>query len=64
MREPPTRYLVLETDGAVVGFVSWQVVSEEDEAVIYWFVFPLQSLIPAMSYTSTRLFKEVGSDDN
>jgi GNAT superfamily N-acetyltransferase len=40
MREPPTRYLVLETDSAVVGFVSWQVVSEEDEAVIYWFAFP------------------------
>jgi hypothetical protein len=64
MREPPTRYLVVERDSSVVGIASWQVVSEEDEAVVYWFVFSLQGLIPAMSYNSTCLFKEVGSDDN
>lgn len=38
MREPPTRFLILHNpDGdEALGFLSWQVDMEEDEAVIYW----------------------------
>ena len=36
MRQPATRYLVLEEHNAVQGFVTWQVDIEENDAVIYW----------------------------
>jgi hypothetical protein len=38
MLEPATRFLVLHhQDGEeIIGFLSWQVDIDEDEAVIYW----------------------------
>ena len=39
MREPATRFLILQNPNSetVLGFVSWQVDTEDDEAVIYWY---------------------------
>jgi hypothetical protein len=47
MREPATRFLVLHDSNPedIVGFISWQVDMEEDEAVIYWFVSPFSANI-------------------
>lgn len=38
MRERPTRFLILRNPNSegVLGFISWQVDTEEDDAVIYW----------------------------
>jgi hypothetical protein len=38
MRESATRYLVVSSlDGTVLGFVTWQIDTEEDDIVIYWY---------------------------
>ena len=37
MREPPTKYLVIQETQNVLGFMSWQVDMEENEAIIYWY---------------------------
>ena len=43
MREPATWFIVIHksTQDSVVGFISWQVDTEEDEAVIYWYLTTL-----------------------
>ena len=39
MREPATRYLVVSSlDKQVLAFVSWQVDTEDDDIVIYWYL--------------------------
>ena len=47
MREPATRFLILQNPDSetVIGFLSWQVDTEDDEAVIYWYTPLTQVLI-------------------
>jgi GNAT superfamily N-acetyltransferase len=47
MREQPTRFLVLKDskEDTVLGFLSWQVDTEDNEAVIYWCVLHLRQLM-------------------
>lgn len=47
MREPATRFLILQNPDSetVIGFLSWQVDTEDDEAVIYWYTPLAQVLI-------------------
>ena len=46
MREPATRFIVIHksTQDNVLGFMSWQVDTEEDKAVIYWYLTTLTGL--------------------
>jgi N-alpha-acetyltransferase 40 len=43
MAEPATRFLVLQepNQGALLGFLSWQVDMEDDAPVIYWYLRPI-----------------------
>ena len=62
MREPATRFLILQKPNSdtVLGFLSWQVDTEDDEAVIYWYSPLTQVLIQVMNYNYSLHSNEVG----
>ena len=62
MRDPPTRFLILQPPNSeiVLGFLSWQVDTDEDEAVIYWYTSFTRVLIQVTNYNYSLHYKEVG----
>ena len=62
MRQPATRFLILQNPDSetVLGFLSWQVDTEDDEAVIYWYFLLTQVLIQVTNYNYSLHSNEVG----
>jgi hypothetical protein len=62
MRVPATRFLILQPPNSeiVLGFLSWQVDTDDDEAVIYWYTPRTRVLIQVTNYNYSLHSKEVG----
>ena len=61
MRVPATRFLILQPPNSeiVLGFLSWQVDTDDDEAVIYWYTPRTRVLIQVTNYNYSLHSKEV-----